>query len=203
MSSAKALSGGSSTAPVIRIFSPPRSFMEGLGTFPLIRIFSCSISCCTRTRLTSGSWATSHWSRRVPAAVGGTERICCGDISAIRGIVVEGWWMRCRGESLCRHRLCEHQPVSVQVHHVELHHPVILRTKLTRYLHSRQSQVLLIQRFHVVRHDVHVPRVALAPSRIIRRYVPRLLLQENLDLITTQDREARWIILRLEPELLV
>src|ERR1041384_2247900 len=96
---------------------------------------------------------------------------------------------------LFRHRLGEHQAVSVQIHDVELQHPVLLRTELTRYFHSRQRRVLRMQCFHVVGEDVHVPRLALAPPRIIRRQVPRLLLQEYLDLIATQDRETRRIIL--------
>ena len=43
---------------------------------------------------------------------------------------------------LCR--LCEHQPVSVQIHDVELRHAVLLRAKLTRYLHSRNRQGLFV-----------------------------------------------------------
>src|SRR5262245_10633849 len=83
----------------------------------------------------------------------------------------------------CRHRLCEHEAVSVQIYYVELHHPVILGAKRTRYLHSRRGGILLVQRVHIVRDDVNVPRMALAPARIIRSRVSRLLLQEYLNLV--------------------
>jgi hypothetical protein len=57
---------------------------------------------------------------------------------------------------LCWYRLCEHQPASI--YRVELHRSEFLRTKLTRYLHSGHRRVLLVQRLHIIRNDVDVPR---------------------------------------------
>ena len=88
-----------------------------------------------------------------------------------------------RPKLLSRYRLCEDQPVSVKIHRVEFHHSVILPAKLTGYFDSRHGRVLLIEPFHIVRYDVHIPRVAFASPCIVWREVPRLLLQEYLNVI--------------------
>ena len=74
-------------------------------------------------------------------------------------------------ELLCRYRLCEDQPVSVEIHHAELHHAVILPAKPAGYLDSRHRRVLLVQRFHIVSDDIHVPRLTFGPPRIVWRDV--------------------------------
>src|ERR1043165_8769732 len=59
---------------------------------------------------------------------------------------------------------------------------------------------LRVQSFHVIGDDVHVPGMTFAPSRILRRHIPRLLLKEYLDAIATQYRKSRRIVVTFEPE---
>jgi len=54
-------------------------------------------------------------------------------------------------ELLRCYRLGERQSMPVQIHHVELDHPVLLPTKLTRNLHSRQRRALFLQRLDIVK----------------------------------------------------
>src|SRR5690242_14259387 len=108
-----------------------------------------------------------------------------------------------RRSLLRRYRLSEHKPVSVQIHDVEVHHAVLLSAELTRDFQARQGGILLIERFHIVCDDVNVPGVALASPRIVRRRIALLLLQEDLNLVTAENRKTRGIVLGLEPEPLV
>ena len=49
--------------------SPPRSFCEDFAGLPLTRIRPPSTSSCTRERESSGQWAVTNRSSRVPASV--------------------------------------------------------------------------------------------------------------------------------------
>jgi hypothetical protein len=49
--------------------SPPRSFSEDFAGLPLTRIRPLSMSSCTRKRESSGQWAVTNRSSRIPASV--------------------------------------------------------------------------------------------------------------------------------------
>jgi hypothetical protein len=58
------------------MISPPRSFCEDFAGLPLTRIRPPSTSSCTRERESSGQWAVTNRSSRVPVSVSMAKSLC-------------------------------------------------------------------------------------------------------------------------------
>src|SRR6516162_9146508 len=83
MSSAMARNGSMVTGPSTLICSPPRNRSDAFAAFPSTSTNPCSMSCCTRARLTSAILDTRNWSRRTPVPSAVTEN-CSGNFWDIR-----------------------------------------------------------------------------------------------------------------------
>src|SRR6185312_9797595 len=71
--------------------SPPFSFSDALAAASFTSTLPATISCCTRARLTSGSWLTRNWSSRRPACSGGTSNVI-GLVPGMKAIILARTW---------------------------------------------------------------------------------------------------------------
>src|SRR5438309_643705 len=98
------------------------------------------------------------------------------------------------------YRLREHQHISVWIHDIELDLSVVLPRETAPDGDLGPAREFIEQRLHVLRIDVHIPRVAMACRRVIRFGVAVRLLQEDLDVVTSEDPKTGWKEPRLKAD---